>query len=118
MIITKNKNVKIRIRDQWFNSPKILDTEQKRLLGYQHLDLDDIDDSNSCLLFVFDNEDSNRVFHMRNVSFDIQLYALDKNKKLIDAFPMSSNSKDNYPIKGNCMYVVEVPLKVLNNQLA
>ena len=106
--------IKIRIKDKWFNNPKILDTEQKRLLGYQHLELDDIDESNRCLLFVFPDESDTREFHMRNVSFDIQLYALDKNKKLIDAFPMSFNSADNYPIKGLCMYVVEVPLKIIN----
>ena len=109
--------IKVRIKDKWFNNPKVLNTEKEQQLGYQHLELDDIDESNCCLLFVFPEESNNRVFHMRNVLFDIQLYALDKNKKLIDTFPMSynDNMEVNYPIKGPCMYVVEVPLKILND---
>jgi len=43
-------------------------------------------------------------------SFDIQLYALDANKKLVDAVRMSKGSKNKYSINAACMYVIEVPV--------
>lgn len=103
--------LKIKIKNKGtFYPSKILRTPKEQELGYQFFDKDDIE-PNSCLLFVFDDESNDRSFHMNNCdSFDIQLYALDKNKMLIDAFPMSKSSKDSYPIKGPCMYVIEVPL--------
>lgn len=90
---------------------KVLRTKEEQQLGYQFLDKEDIS-PNECLLFVFDEERNDRTFHMRNCnSFDIQVYALDANKKLVDAFPMSRGSKDTYPIKGPCKFVVEVPIQ-------
>jgi hypothetical protein len=108
--------MKIRIKNRWFNKPKILKTPEERQMGYQYLDEEDIDESNNCLFFVFDKEEPNRKFHMRNCdSFDIQLYALNKKRKLVQAFPMARSSDDVYEIQEPCMYIVEVPLFFLSS---
>lgn len=102
--------MKVRIGNSWFRTPKVLKTDKERQMGYQYLEIDDIDETNNCLLFVFDDEQNNRQFHMRNCdSFDIKLYALNADKKLVDSFVMQKGSNETYKIHGPCKYVVEVP---------
>jgi len=105
---------KVRINGKELIPSRLLKTPQEHSLGYQFLSLDDLE-SNECLVFEFEDHDMHdgREFHMHNCdSFDIKLYALDRDKKLIDSFLMKKSSKNRYPIKnsGLCKYVVEVPV--------
>jgi len=99
--------IKIKIKNKGFYYPeKILRNPREQELGYQFLTKNDIE-PNSCLLFIFPKEEQGRIFHMENCnSFDIQLYALDANKKLVDAVRMSKGSKNKYSINAAFMYVI------------
>jgi len=58
------------------------------------------------LLFVFDDVDS-RVFHMNNVSFDLDLLGFDEEQNLIFVIPMKSKSEKTYKTPP-CKFCIEV----------
>jgi len=83
---------------------KILSTSGEKELGYQFKEASPGEGEG--LLFLFGDEEP-RMFHMKNVKFDLDLLGFDSTGKLVCVVPMKSESKEKYFIP-SCQYVVEM----------
>lgn len=87
-------------------SVKVLRTDEDRAMGYQHHPTGPT--SSEGLLFLFTDNLPKRMFHMRNVSFNLDLLGFDKEGKLICTIPMKSNNEEQYPIPAGCKFIIEI----------
>lgn len=65
---------------------------------------------NQGLFFVYD-EIGTKVFHMRNVAFDLVLICLDSSNNVIGAIPMKANSNQTYSTPNDTQSVIEMTAK-------
>jgi len=83
---------------------KVLKTDAERGAGYQHhLHSPSLSEG---LLFLFSDE-LGRTFHMRNVSFDLDLIGFNTDGEMVCIIPMKANNQQKY-FTPPCKFVVEV----------
>lgn len=84
---------------------ELMDTNFKRGKGLMF-----IPEKNSrCLTFDF-KKDTNSKFYNVNVAYDVQIYFLDKNMKVVDENILKSNSFKMVGSSKPYRYVVEIPI--------